>query len=191
MTATEQLRIVIVGGVAGGMSAATRLRRLGEHAKITVFESGQYVSYANCGIPYALGRVIEDEESLILQTPKSFKDRFNIDVHQNATVTAIHRPNKEITVRHGNDRSDTYYQYDYLILAQGAEAARLPIPGTDLPQVFSLQTIDDLEAIKSFILVNECERAVVVGGGFIGLEAAENLRRVREFLSPPYQHWKG
>ena len=171
-------RLLIVGGVAGGMSAATRARRLCEDTEIIVFESGQYVSYANCGIPYALGGVIKDDRSLVLQTPQSFKERYNIDVHLGSEVIAIDRERKEISVRHAHDGSVSSYYYDHLILAQGAEAMRLPIPGKDLPPVFTLQTIDDLEHITNFIHVNECERAVVIGGGFIGLEAAENIHKL-------------
>lgn len=171
-------RLLIVGGVAGGMSAATRARRLCENAEIIVFESGQYVSYANCGVPYALGGVIKDDQSLVLQTPQSFKERYNIDVHLGSEVIAIDRPRQEISVRYGHNCSVTSYYYDYLILAQGAEATRLAIPGKDLRGVFTLQTIDDLERISKFIHINECERAVVIGGGFIGLEAAENIHNL-------------
>jgi NADPH-dependent 2,4-dienoyl-CoA reductase/sulfur reductase-like enzyme len=178
MPSTFSPRILIVGGVAGGLSAATRLRRLDESADITVFESGSYIGYANCGIPYVLGGIIEDEADLILNTPESMKRRFNVDVHLHSTVTAIHRNAKEILVRDGRSGNLSCYSYDYLILAQGAEAIRLSIPGAQLPQVFNLQTIADLEAVKHSICQNSSQRAVVIGGGFIGLEAVENLSQV-------------
>ncbi|KAH8804510.1 FAD-dependent pyridine nucleotide-disulfide oxidoreductase [Xylogone sp. PMI_703] len=167
--------IVIVGGVAGGMSAATRARRLCESARITVFEKGPFVSYANCGIPYALGGIIENEGALVLQTPESFKVRYNIDVYIQAEVTAIDRASKKVTVKSLGNGAETVYPYDKLILSQGLEAARLSIEGANLPQVFTLQTIDDMRHIKLFISKHKSQKAVIIGGGFIGLEAAENL----------------
>ena len=175
MIAKAPLRIVIVGGVAGGMSAATRARRLSEDAKITVFEKGPYVSYANCGIPYALGGVIPDDASLILQTPGSLKSRFNVDVRTRSEVIAINRGAKYVTFRQIDDDKESNHSYDKLILAQGAQPVRLRLPGFDLPHVFTLQTIEDLLATRNFIETNNCRRAVIIGGGFIGLEAAENL----------------
>ncbi|OCK78639.1 FAD-dependent pyridine nucleotide-disulfide oxidoreductase [Lepidopterella palustris CBS 459.81] len=171
-------KIVIVGGVAGGMSAATRARRLCETASITVLEKGPYVSYANCGIPYALGGVIDDDKSLLLNTPESFKSRFNIDVHVNSEVVAIDRIAKNVTVQKSDVREQVQHAYDKLILAQGAASFRLPIPGANLPCVFTLQTLDELKSIKEFIREHKSQRAVVIGGGFIGLEAAENLKHL-------------
>lgn len=171
-------RIVIVGGVAGGMSAATRARRLCESAKITVFEKGPYVSYANCGIPYALGGIIQDDTKLILQSPESFKNRFNIDIHIRSEVTAIDRALKNVTIWDTVGREETVYSYDKLILSQGAESIRLPIKGSNLRQVFTLQTIDDMKSVRDFIAWNKSRKAAVVGGGFIGLEAAENLHQL-------------
>lgn len=171
-------RIVVVGGVAGGMSAATRARRLCESCSITVFEKGPYVSYANCGIPYALGGVIQDDASLLLNTPESFKGRFNINVFTMSEVTAIDRASKNLTVKSLGSEGSQSYPYDKLILAQGAESFRLPIEGANLPQVFTLQTIDDLQNIRKYITEHKCQRAAVIGGGFIGLETAENLQRL-------------
>ncbi|KAH8687353.1 hypothetical protein BGZ60DRAFT_363650 [Tricladium varicosporioides] len=170
-------KIVIVGGVAGGMSAATRARRLDEKASITVFEKGPYVGYANCGIPYALGGVIKDKTALILQTPNSFKARFNIDVHTNSEVTCIDPEKKtvEVTV---DGLAPTLYPYDKLILAQGAEPFRPPIEGSNLPNVFTLQTIPDLQHVQSYINRNACKSVAIIGGGFIGIEAADALKEL-------------
>ena len=170
--------IVIVGGVAGGMSAATRARRLCESAKITVLERGPYVSYANCGIPYALGGIIQDDTTLILQNPESFKSRFNIDVQIRSEVTAINRASKNVTVRNLMGDEETVCPYDKLILSQGAEPVRLPIKGSNLPQVFTLQTIDDMKSIRDFIVGHKSQKVAVIGGGFIGLELAENLHHL-------------
>jgi len=174
---SESLRIVIVGGVAGGMSAAARARRLDEHATITVIEKGPYVSYANCGIPYALGGVINDDNALILQTPEALSKRFNIDVRTHSTVMAIDRLKRLVRVaRQGRPAQDI--PYDKLLLALGAESFRPPIPGGDAPHVFTLQTIDDLKSLRAYVSAKSCKHVVVIGGGFIGLEAAENLRHL-------------
>ncbi|EKG09455.1 hypothetical protein MPH_13504 [Macrophomina phaseolina MS6] len=172
------MNIVIVGGVAGGMSAATRARRLDETAHITVFEKGPYVSYANCGIPYALGKVIEDDGSLILQTPKSFRDRFNIDVRLNTEAITIDREKRLVHVRTTDTEEQHHAPYDKLILAQGAEPFRPPIEGIGLPNVFTLQTIMDLQSIRCFMSEHRVKKTTIIGGGFIGLEAAENLRNL-------------
>ena len=186
MPARTELRVVIVGGVAGGMSAATRLRRLNEDARITVFEKGPYTSFANCGIPYALGNVITDREKLLLQTPESFKKRFNIDVHVNTEVAEIDRKRHVVLVRDTiNDKDNSQatpttreWPYDKLILAQGAAPIKPDIPGVDLPHVFQLTTISDLDRAKAYLVSSPdtVRHAAVIGGGFIGLEAAENLR---------------
>lgn len=170
------LNLVIVGGVAGGMSAATRARRLDETASVTVFERGPYVSYANCGIPYALDGVIEKADSLLLQTPQAFKARFNVDVHTNTEVVSIDREKHEVEVRTTGVEETRRVPYDKLILSQGAETFRPPIDGINLPSVFGLQTIPDLKKIKAYISEHRASYAAVIGGGFIGLEAAENLR---------------
>lgn len=169
------MRIVIVGGVAGGMSAATRARRLDETASITVFEKGPYVSFANCGLPYALGGVIKDESALILQTPTAFKNRFNIDVHDNSEVVAIDPARKTVDVKASGSETLSQYPYDKLILAQGAEPFRPPIEGIESPDVFTLQTITDLQDIKSYIASNPVKNVAIIGGGFIGVEVADAL----------------
>jgi len=169
------LRIVVVGGVAGGMSAATRARRLDENASIKVFEKGPYVSYANCGIPYALGEVIKDDAALVLQTPKALKERFNIDVHINTEVLSINRERSLISTRAIGSEMEEQVPYDKLILSQGAEPFRPNIPGIDLPNVFTLQTIPDLQSIRTFVSHHGGGHVAIIGGGFIGLEAADAL----------------
>lgn len=170
------MKTVIIGGVAGGMSAATRLRRLDESAEIVVFERGRYVSFANCGLPYYVGGVIGDRSSLLLQTPESLAARFRLDVRVEQEVTSIDRLRKAVTVRHVATGATSEETYDSLILAAGAEA-REGIPGGGVP-VHTLRTIDDVDAITSTLgAAGSHARAVVVGGGFIGLEAVENLVR--------------
>lgn len=175
MPSKVPMRLVIVGGVAGGMSAATRARRLNETASITVFERGSYVSYANCGIPYALGGVIKDDAALVLQTPQALNDRFNIDVQINKEVLSIDRENHTVDVRAKGSESIQQVPYDKLILSQGAEPFRPPIGGIDLPNVFTLQTIPDLQKIKAYLAEHGGTRVAIIGGGFIGLEVADAL----------------
>ncbi|OQD79776.1 hypothetical protein PENANT_c044G08476 [Penicillium antarcticum] len=172
------LRIVIVGGVAGGMSAATRARRLDEDASILVLERGPFVSYANCGVPYALGGIIDSDSTLVLQTEIGLEGRFNIDVRLQSELLNIDRQQYEVNVR--DIQRNTIYKlpYDKLILAQGAESFRPPIPGINQPQVFTLQTIPDLQSVRTYIAKNRCKDAAIIGGGFIGLEAAENLQKL-------------
>jgi NADPH-dependent 2,4-dienoyl-CoA reductase/sulfur reductase-like enzyme/rhodanese-related sulfurtransferase len=168
------MKIVVIGGVAGGMSAATRLRRLDEAAEIVVIERGPYVSFANCGLPYYVGGIIEDRDSLLLQTPQSLGARFRLDVRVNQEVTRIDRDSKTVEVSHVLDRVTRSESYDVLILAAGA-TARDALPGQGVP-VRTLRTIDDVDAITSVLdEVGRGARAVVVGAGFIGLEAVENL----------------
>jgi NADPH-dependent 2,4-dienoyl-CoA reductase/sulfur reductase-like enzyme/rhodanese-related sulfurtransferase len=174
----DQTKIVIVGGVAGGMSAATRARRLDENASITVFERGPYVSYANCGIPYALGGEIEDDASLLLQSPQALKSRFNIDVYTCSEALDIDRTNQLIYVRSDDHETITKVSYDKLILSQGAQPWRPPIEGIDLPHVFSLHTVPDLKKIKDFLAEKGSNHICIIGGGFIGLETAEQLRNL-------------
>jgi len=164
-------RVVIVGGVAGGMSAATRLRRLNETVEIVVFERGGEVSFANCGLPYHVGGVIEHREALVLQTPQALKKRFDIDVHVRHEVTAINRDQKTVTVTDlttGTSRSESY---DALVLSPGSTPVTPPIPGIDHALV--LWNLDDMD--RMIDKVQHAKKAVVVGGGFIGLEVAENL----------------
>ena len=169
------MKVVIIGGVAGGATAAARLRRLDEEAEIIVLERSGYVSYANCGLPYYLGGVIREKEKLTLQTPGSFRSRFNIDVRVREEAVAIHRAKKEVTVERLEDGSRYTEGYDKLILSPGARPIRPPMPGIGLPGVFTLRTVEDTFAIREFMDEKKPRRAVVVGGGFIGLEAAENL----------------
>jgi NADPH-dependent 2,4-dienoyl-CoA reductase/sulfur reductase-like enzyme/rhodanese-related sulfurtransferase len=168
------LKTVIVGGVAGGASAAARLRRLDEHAEIIIFERGEYVSFANCGLPYYIGGIIEDREDLTLQTPESFKARFNIDVRLQSEVVAIDTAAKTVTVK--TAAGETYTEsYDKLILAPGAKPVVPNIPGVDSALVFTLRNIPDSQKIKDYIKVGKPKSAAIVGGGYIGVELAENL----------------
>jgi NADPH-dependent 2,4-dienoyl-CoA reductase/sulfur reductase-like enzyme/rhodanese-related sulfurtransferase len=172
-------QIVIVGGVAGGMSAATRLRRLDETAKITVFEKGLYVSYATCGLPYSLGGVIKEDNALILQTPESFKERFNIDVYINTEVVDIDRQGRFVTVQPlGEGEESSQFYYDKLILSQGAEPLQPSIEGIDLRHVFTFQTIPDLQSIRHYMSEHDIRHVAIIGGGFIGLEIVEALNHV-------------
>lgn len=169
------MRVIIVGGVAGGMSAATRMRRLDEHAEIIVVEQGDYVSFANCGLPYYVGGVICDRDALLLQTPESLRARFDLDVRTGSVVTRIDRDARTVSirdVRSGEARTETY---DRLIIAAGA-AARSTFGQQDGPVVSTLRTIDDVDRITLALAdLPRAGRAVVAGGGFIGLEAVENL----------------
>lgn len=168
-------RILIVGGVAGGASCAARARRLCEHCEIVVFERGPHVSFANCGLPYFVGDVIASAENLLVASRASFKDRFNIDVHTATEVTDIDRQTRCITVRDLKTGASRSEHYDALVLATGAKPLRPPLPGIDLPGIYALRTIPDSEKIKAAVM--NAQRALVIGGGFIGLEMAENLVR--------------
>lgn len=171
------MKVLIVGGVAGGASAAARLRRLDEEAQIVVFERGEYISYANCGLPYYVGGEITDKKALTLQTPQSFRDRFNIDVRVGSEVTAIDRANRTVTVRVLSTGESYTESYDKLLLSPGAESFRPPIPGVGHSRIFTLRTIPDTYRIRQFIEEERPKSAVVVGGGYIGVEMAENLTR--------------
>jgi NADPH-dependent 2,4-dienoyl-CoA reductase/sulfur reductase-like enzyme/rhodanese-related sulfurtransferase len=168
------LRVVIVGGVAGGMSAATRLRRLDESAIITVIERSGYVSYANCGLPYFVGGVIQDEDDLLLQTPSALFDRFRLDVRVATEVVGIDRERHIVLVRSTSDGSTSELPYDRIVLSPGALAIRPPITGFD--RVRSLKTIEDAQRLSEDVAAGP-RSAVVIGAGFIGLETAENLLR--------------
>lgn len=170
------MKIVIVGGVAGGASAAARLRRLDEQAEIVIFERSGYISYANCGLPYYVGGSITDPEELTLQTPGSFKGRFNTRVHVRHEVTAIDSENKCVTVRELDSGREFSESYDKLILSPGARAIIPDVPGVDLPGIMSIRTVEDTFRIKEYIDSSRPRSALVVGGGYIGLEMAENLR---------------
>ena len=169
------MKVVIVGGVAGGASAAARIRRLDEHAQIIMIERSGYVSYANCGLPYYVGGVIKEQEELTLQTPESFWDRFRIDVRVRQEVTAIDPEGKTVTV-HTLDSGKFYTEtYDKLILAPGAKPTVPALSGVDSERVFTLRTVEDTLRIRRFVEDQKPKTAVLAGGGFIGLEMAENL----------------
>ncbi len=168
------MKVLIVGGVAGGMSAATRLRRLKEDAEIIVFEQGPHVSYANCGLPYHIGQVIEAEESLLLQTPESLHARFNLDVRVNNRVTKIDRENKQVTVANLKDNTEYQESYDQLVLSTGAKPRIVPIPG--LERALVLRDVQDAVKIKAMVDTKQIKSAAIIGAGFIGVELAENLR---------------
>ncbi len=168
-------RVVIVGGVAGGATCAARLRRLDEGAEIVVLDRGPYVSFANCGLPYYVGDVIHAEAKLLLATPALFRERFNIEVRTRNEVTAIDRQACDVLVRDIETGRDYREHYDALVLSPGAAPIRPPLPGIDLPGIFTLRTVPDSRVIREWIQSRNPRRAVVVGGGFIGLEMAENL----------------
>ena len=168
------MKIIIVGGVAGGATAAARIRRNTEKAEIILFEKGTYISYANCGLPYYIGGVIEERDRLFVQTPEAFGQRFHIDVRTNSEVTAIDVKRKEVAVRTADGR--TYREsYDKLLLSPGASPVRPPLKGIDSEGIFTLRNVSDTDRIKQYLGEKQVKRAVIVGGGFIGLEMAENL----------------
>ena len=171
-------KVLIVGGVAGGASAAARLRRLDENAEIILFERGEYISYANCGLPYHVGGAIPKREALLLQTPQVMRSRFNIDVRVCSEVVSIDREARMVTVENRAAGERYTESYDTLILSTGSEPLRPPIPGIDSDRIRTLWTVPDTDEIKAFIAKRGVKSAAVVGGGFIGLEMAENLRRL-------------
>lgn len=168
-------KVLIIGGVAGGASAAARLRRLDEHAQIILLERDEHISFANCGLPYYIGETIQDREKLLVQTPKGMQDRFNIDVRVNSEVTALHPERKTVTI-HSTTKGIYEESYDALILSPGAKPIKPPIPGIDSKKIFTLRNIPDTDRIKKQVDLEEIQRAVVIGGGYIGVEMAENLK---------------
>ena len=172
------MKVVIVGGVAGGATAAARIRRLDEQAEIIVFERSGYISYANCGLPYYIGGVIEDPEDLTLQTPESFYRRFRIHMKVHHEVTAIHPDRKTVSVKNLETGELFEESYDKLLLSPGAKPLWPNLPGMDSHRLFTLRTVEDTFRIKEFVDQNKPKSAVMVGGGFIGLEVAENLREL-------------
>ncbi len=168
-------KILIVGGVAGGASCAARVRRLCEAAEIVIFDRGPYVSFANCGLPYYVGNVIQDEKKLLVASAELFKTRFRIDVRTENEVVAIDRERCEIEVKRLATGESYRERYDALVLSPGAAPIRPPLPGIDLPGIFVLRTIPDSRKIRSWIEGRKVEQAVVVGGGLVGLEMSENL----------------
>ena len=171
-------KTVIVGGVAGGATCAARLRRLDEAAEIILLERGEYISYANCGLPYHVGEVIKSRDALLLQTPAAMKAKFNIDVRVKNEVTAIDRENKTVTVRRADTGESYTESYDTLVLSTGSSPLRPPIPGIDSPRIQTLWTVPDTDRIRQTIAEQKIKSAAVIGGGFIGLEMAENLRHL-------------
>ena len=167
---------MIIGGVAGGASAAARARRLSEYAEIIIFERGEHVSFANCGLPYHIGGVIKERENLIVQTPDSLFKRFRIQTRIKTEVIKIDRLHKNIIVKDLLTGLETKESYDFLILSPGADPIKPPMPGLDLPQVMTLRNLSDMDKIKSKIDQDKAKKVVVVGGGYIGLEMTEALR---------------
>ena len=174
----KRMKVVIVGGVAGGATAAARIRRLDEHAEIIVFERSGFVSYANCGLPYFIGDVITDPDDLTLQTPESFWNRFRISMKVHHEVTAIHPDRKTLSVRNLETGLEFEESYDKLLLSPGAKPTQPKIPGVGLNKVFTLRTVEDTFRIKEYINSTHPKSAVLAGGGFIGIELAENLRKL-------------
>jgi NADPH-dependent 2,4-dienoyl-CoA reductase/sulfur reductase-like enzyme/rhodanese-related sulfurtransferase len=169
------MKTVIIGGVAGGATTAARLRRLDENAEIVILERGEYISFANCGLPYYIGGEITDKENLTLQTPESFNARFNIDVRVFSEVTAINRARKSVSVVNLQDGKTYEEYYDKLVLSPGAMPLKPQISGIESKRIFTLRNIPDTYAIKDFIEQQSPKSAVVLGGGYIGMEMAENL----------------
>ena len=172
------MKVVIVGGVAGGASAAARIRRLDEEAEIVVFERSGYVSYANCGLPYYIGGVISDQRQLTLQTPESFRSRFRVDVRVRHEVTSIHPERKTVSVRNLATGEQFEEGYDKLLLSPGAKPSVPPFPGLDSDRLFTLRTVEDTLRIRDFVIREKPKSVVLAGGGFISLELAENLREL-------------
>ncbi len=168
------MKVIIIGGVAGGATTAARIRRVDESAEIILLEKGKYISYANCGLPYYIGGVIEERDKLFVQTPEAFSTRFRVDVRTENEVIFIDRKRKTVTVRQSSE--DTYEEsYDKLLISTGASPVRPPLPGIDLSGIFTLRNVADTDKIKAYIDSHAPRQAVVVGAGFIGLEMAENL----------------
>lgn len=176
------MKHIIIGGVAGGATAAARIRRADEFAEIVLLEKGKYISYANCGLPYYIGGTIAEREKLFLQTPASFGGRFNVDVRVESEAVAIDSAAKTVTVRRGNGESYTE-NYDRLLLSPGASPVRPPLKGIDSEGIFTLRNVEDTDHIKNYITTHKINRAVVVGAGFIGLEMAENLHHTGATVS--------
>lgn len=172
------MKVVIVGGVAGGATAAARLRRLDEKTEIVVFERSHYISYANCGLPYYIGGVIEDQNDLTLQTPERFDDRFRVKMNIRHEVLAIHPDEKTVEVKNLETNEVFRESYDKLILAPGAKPLMPRLEGMDLDEIFTLRTVEDTLKIKDYIQHHNLRSVVIAGGGFIGLELAENLKEL-------------
>ena len=176
---SDEKKVVIVGGVAGGASTAARLRRLSEEAEIVLLERGEYISYANCGLPYYIGGEIEERDNLFVMTPEKFKAWLNVDVRPQHEAVAVDREKKEVEVLNRATGQRYRESYDNLVLSPGAEPLKPPLPGIDSSGIFSLRSVNDTDRIYSFIEEKEPRKAVVVGAGYIGMEMAENLRKRR------------
>ena len=174
---SDHQKILIAGGVAGGASCAARARRLSETAEIIMFDRGPYVSFANCGLPYYVGDVIKKEEHLLMATPALFRDRFNIEVRLKSEVTRIDRDRRLIEVKDLEEGRTYTESYGVLVLSPGASPIRPNLPGIDLPGIFSLRTIPDSRLIRNWIDQYHATSAVVVGGGYIGMEMTDNLHK--------------
>ena len=172
------MKYIIIGAVAGGASAAARLRRMDEHAEIVVFEKGEYISYANCGLPYYIGDVIKERNKLFVQTAASFHQRFNIDVRVRTEVMSIDPAQKKIIAKDLMTGKSYEESYDKLVLSPGAEPIRPPLPGISNEGIFTLRNVNDMDYIKSYVQNKNMRKAVVIGAGFIGLEMAENLHQL-------------
>lgn len=172
------MKVVIIGGVAGGATAAARIRRLDEMVQIVVFERSGYVSYANCGLPYYIGNTITDPEELTLQTPESFFNRFRVDMKVHHEVTAIHPERKTVSVKNLKTNEEFEENYDKLILSPGAKPTQPRLPGVEIDKLFTLRTVEDTFRIKDYIAEHHPKSALLAGGGFIGLELAESLRNL-------------
>lgn len=169
------MKVLVIGGVAGGATAATRLRRLREDAEIIVFERGPYVSFANCGLPYYVGDKIKEKDALLLVSPKTFKEQYNIEIRIFQEVVHIDREGKTVSVKNHKTGEEYTEFYDKLLISTGAEPIKPPLPGLDHEKVFTLRTVPDSVKLKGFIEENQPKHAVVVGGGYIGLEMVENF----------------
>lgn len=170
-------KTVIIGGVAGGATTAARLRRKDESMEIVLLERGEYISYANCGLPYHVGDVIKNRESLLLQTPEAMKKKFNIDVRVQNEAVKINPEDQTVTIKDLKKGIEYEESYDYLVIATGSSPVVPPIPGIDGPDIYTLWTVPDTDRIKKVIEIKKPKTAAVIGGGFIGLEMAENLNR--------------
>jgi NADPH-dependent 2,4-dienoyl-CoA reductase/sulfur reductase-like enzyme len=170
------MRLLIIGGVAGGASAAARARRLSEEAEIIIFERGEHISFANCGLPYHIGGAIKEREKLLVQTPESLYRRFRIQARVRKEVVRIDRAQKKILVRDLVSGTESFERYDQLILSPGADPIKPPMPGLDLDAVMTLRNLTDMDRIKAKVDVSSAQTVLVVGGGYIGLEMAEALR---------------
>lgn len=169
------MKVIIIGGVATGATCAARLRRLDEFAEITIYEKSGYISYANCGLPYYIGKVIEERDDLTLQSPESFKSRYNIDVKVNHEVISIDSENKKVEVLDSRTGNKFYDSYDKLVLSPGAKALSPFVMDDEYKNIFTIKNVEDTFKIDDFIIINQPKEALIIGGGFIGIEMAENL----------------